>query len=81
MCKADQIGCGLHLKLSHDVCPVGLYGSLAYAQLEAKGDYLANALRTIAAKHGVPARVNQVGSMFTIFSTPPERWMIFAMDK
>ncbi|MEZ0374049.1 MAG: glutamate-1-semialdehyde 2,1-aminomutase, partial [Candidatus Sericytochromatia bacterium] len=41
----------------------------AYAQLDAKGEFLAAGLRELAHKHGLPVRVNQLGSMFTIFFT------------
>lgn len=39
----------------------------AYARLDAKGQFLAGHLRELAAKYKVPATVNQMGSMFTIF--------------
>ena len=41
----------------------------AYAQLDAKGAFLAGALRELARKYALPATVNQLGSMFTIFFT------------
>lgn len=41
----------------------------AYAQLEAKGAFLAVGLRELAQKHAVPVTVNQIGSMFTVFFT------------
>lgn len=40
-----------------------------YEQLEASGQRLANALIALSAKHGIPASVNQMGSMFCIFFT------------
>lgn len=41
----------------------------AYPQLDDKGAQLAQGLRALASKHGVPVTVNQVGSMFTVFFT------------
>src|SRR5690606_36946892 len=41
----------------------------AYAQLDAKGAFLASALRELAGKYALPVTVNQLGSMFTIFFT------------
>lgn len=40
-----------------------------YTQLEASGKRLAEALIALTAKHGIPAAVNQVGSMFSGFFT------------
>jgi len=40
-----------------------------YEQLEASGQRLANALIALTAKHGIPASVNQMGSMFCVFFT------------
>jgi len=40
-----------------------------YARLEARGQQVAAALRAIVQEAGVPATINQVGSMFTLFFT------------
>lgn len=41
-----------------------------YAQLERRGEHLAQGLRLAAGAAGVPVVVNQVGSMVTLFFTP-----------
>jgi glutamate-1-semialdehyde 2,1-aminomutase len=41
-----------------------------YERLESKGRRVADGLRQAASSTGIPATVNQVGSMFTLFFTP-----------
>ncbi|MGC8668250.1 MAG: glutamate-1-semialdehyde 2,1-aminomutase [Chthonomonadales bacterium] len=41
-----------------------------YRRLNDKGRHVAEGLRSAATKAGIPAAVNQVGSMFTLFFTP-----------